>query len=286
MKIQRLFLNVCILCILFAWPFSVNGASLRIHFIDVGEGDCILIQTPESKNVLIDAGNFISAYRIKEYLKKQNIENLEYLIFTHPHFDHIGGGFTIFQEFDVKQVCDNGQNISTVKETSDVYRWYDRLIRQDKRYRALQRGDAWYVDRVRFNVFWPGYGRSGGDFNINSLVIMVEYNTFRCLLMADLPATSEKGLLELDDGLSADILKISHHGADNGNSQLFLGKVSPKIAVISVDKNNVRGYPSTDTLDKLNMLKIKTYRTDRDGDIVVYVDSKSKMTVHYQKNNF
>ena len=244
-------------------------SDLRIHFIDVGEGDSILIETPSGEAVLVDAGNLISGYKVVEYLKKSDIQNLDYLIFTHPHPDHIGGAFFILPMIDVKRIYDNGQDLIDLAKSIDMFRWYVQLVRNDSNYKTLKAEDSLLLGEVILDVLWPSHPSSFLDFNVNSLVMMLRYGGFRCLLVGDLTTIGEESLLEQGISLRADVLKVGHHGANDATCQEFLRSVSPKIAVISINESNIRGYPSKSVIDRIEKAGVRLYRTDRDGDILL-----------------
>jgi competence protein ComEC len=260
-----------------------QDSQLKIHFIDVGEGDSIFVQTPKGKTVLVDAGNLISGFKVVEYLKKNGIDYLDYLIFTHPHSDHIGGAFFILQMMDVGNVYDNGQSLIEVSESQDLYRWYDELVRRNNKYKLLSAGDEFFLDGVNFSVLWPAELPITSDFNTNSLVLMVKYKNFKCLLTGDLIASAESELLKKGIDLEADLLKVGHHGSSDVMGQEFLEAVSPDIAVISINKDNIRGYPSQEVLKKLQKVCSGVCRTDRDGDVIVKVDDGGKVVVERGK---
>ncbi|MCM8774464.1 MAG: MBL fold metallo-hydrolase [Candidatus Omnitrophica bacterium] len=253
-----------------------KSQNLKIHFIDVGEGDAIFIQSPNGKTLLVDAGNLITGFRVGEYLRRNNVQRLDYLVFTHPHFDHIGGAFFVMQMMEVREVLDNGENLSSLVNSVDMYRWYNKLVRSNENYRVLKAGDTIILDEIRLNVLWPPNPFVSLDFNVNSLVIMLEYGEFCCLLTGDLTEVGENVLLNQGADLKADVLKVSHHGAGDANSEGFLLAVSPEIAIISVDKSNSWGYPSEEVLNRIRDKKVKIYRTDKDGDII--------LTVYLRKN--
>ncbi|MCM8823350.1 MAG: MBL fold metallo-hydrolase [Candidatus Omnitrophica bacterium] len=262
----------------FLFPPFAQTQNLKIHFLDVGEGDAVFIQSPHGKTVLVDAGNLITGFRVGEYLKRNNVQRLDYLIFTHPHFDHIGGAFFVMQMMEVREVFDNGENLVDWVNSVDMYRWYNKLVRSKDNYRGLKTGDTIVLDEIRLNVLWPQFPSVSLDFNANSLVIMLEYGEFRCLLAGDLTDKGENVLLNQGLDLKADVLKVGHHGAGDANSEEFLLAISPKIAIISVDKSNLLGYPSEEVLNRFRGNKVKIYRTDRDGDIIltVYLLKKGK----------
>lgn len=260
--------------LLFTFPFLSILASSdeagRIHFIDVGEGDSILLEI-EGKSALIDTGNLISGPRLVKYLKEKGIEKLNYLILTHPHPDHIGGVFFILPVLKVEKIYDNGQELGGVRKTWAIYRWYEDLVRKRKNYAVLISGDSLPLGSLTLEVLWPPEVPTSSDFNAFSLLIMVKGDGFSCLLTGDLTAPGERELLKREVNLKADLLKVGHHGAEDATTEEFLEAVSPGIAVVSVDKDNFWGYPSARVLERLKKAGVKVYRTDRDGDVVLSI---------------
>jgi competence protein ComEC len=265
------------------YPPSVQSQNLRIHFIDVGEGDSILIQTPKGKAILVDAGNLITGFKVVKYLHENGIQSLECLIFTHPHPDHIGGAFFISQMVNSRKIYDNGQDLSQLAESFDLYRWYEELVRGNESYEVLESGDKFLVDGVRFRIIWPPCPFVFSDFNANSLVVMVEYKKFRCLLAGDLTKAGENELLKRGIDLKADILKVARHGNKDASSEEFLRAISPSISIISVNKNNIRGYPSEEILRRLKDLGVKIYRTDLDGNITITIEDSGRYSIETEK---
>lgn len=241
---------------------------LKIHFIDVGEGDSVLIETPEGQTILADGGNLITGFKVVEYLRGNNVRKIDHLIFTHPHFDHIGGAFFILQMLQVGNIYDNGEYLD---KSVDIYRWYDILVRKNKNYTTLKVNKTLPLGSVTLNVLWPAQSGINSDFNANSMVLMCKYDKFRCLLTGDLTVDGEKKLLEQGVNLKADVLKIGHHGAADANCADFLKNIAPKIAILSVDTANIRGYPDSELDDRIENLGIRMYRTDRDGNIILNI---------------
>ena len=237
----------------------------------MGDGDAIFIQSPSQENCLIDTGNLITGFKVTKYLEQQGIDSLDHLIFTHSHLDHIGGAFFVLQMFDVKNVYDNGECLSESVDLQDIHSLYRVLLRTGGSYRSLNEGDAITLGAVKLNVLWPPKEFSDSGINANSIIIMVEYEGFSCLLTGDLINSVEKLLIEKEIILKADVLKVGHHGAADANSEEFLNKVSPGIAIISVGEENTRGYPSGDVIERINKSKIKLYRTDKDGDVLLNI---------------
>lgn len=244
---------------------------LKIHFIDVGEGDSILIETPKGRSILIDAGNLITGLKVVEYLRKNGIKSLDYLIFTHSDADHIGGAFFVLQMLRVKNTYDNGEDLVQSGTSGDIYRWYNQLVRKNKNYRALRAKATLALDGVLLDVLWPPQKLLFPDPNNNSIVILLKYGKFRCLLTGDLGIPAERQLLEKEINLKADVLKVGHHGAGDSTCYEFLRRVCPKAAVLSVNRVNDRGYPAKEVTCRLGKEVKNLYRTDKEGDIVLSI---------------
>ena len=282
---KKITAHILLFVILGFTPFAVfcQERSLRINFIDVGEGEAILIETPESKNILVDSGNIISGFSVLEYLKSKNIHRLDYFILTHPHLDHIGGAFFLLQALDVESICDNGQDLSGVSKSKDIYRYYNKLVRNNEKYSNLKAGDKIEVGGVSLGIKWPVEPPVLADFNVNSLVIMLEYNDFCCLLAGDLTIAGEKELLSIGNNLKAEVFKIGHHGSKDANSKEFLKEVSPSVSIISIDKHNRRGYPSKQVLNRLKKIGSKIYKTAEFGNITISVNKDGSYSIKTSK---
>ncbi len=259
--------------IFFLTPFFLFQAwgekYLTITFLDIGEGDAIYIETPTKEHILIDAGNPTTGYRVVDFLREKGIESLDAIFITHPHADHMGGIFQIVRRFDVKVIYDNGQPIPD-KPDYDIYRWYVETVRGNN-YKAAAAGDVFPFGDVKIHVIWPKDPLSS-DWNVNSLVLKVVYNKAVILLMGDANRVVEEGLLAQKVDLKAKVLKVGHHGALDATSINFIKTVSPDFAVISVNVNNIRGYPHSDVLDRLKDLKVKTLTTFSQGNLTFSTD--------------
>lgn len=267
MKTYRL-IAIIFLPIFFA-GFSFAQDSLKLHFINVKEAEAFLIQA-EDGNVLIDTGSLLSGYSLAGYLRKNGVSKIKYLIITHPHPDHASGIFFILPKFQIERICDNGQALN---EDNDIERWYRILVRENKNYRVLKKGDKLKLQDISLDVFWPAEPDSA-SYNENSLVIKLAFkNNFSCLFTGDIDSKVENELLKEGLDLKADILKVSHHGYKDATSQEFLDAVLPEAAIISAGPKDKLGPPSPSVLGLLNKRNIKIYRTDIDGSIVVTIDA-------------
>lgn len=256
---------------------------LKIHFIDVGEGDSIFIEFPDNKNVLIDTGNVISGTNVYNYLKKIKIKKIDNLIITHPHPDHYGGVFLVAQFFKIDNFYDNSEDINKEIEKNDFYRWYNDFFRMDNRYRSLKKGDILNFDNAKLEILWPN-GNYNKDWNANSLVMMLMYENFKILLMGDANKLTENELLNADIDIKADIFKAGHHGAGDTGSMEFINKVDPKILIICVNKNNIREYPSKDAVEKFKQIGAHIYTTFEHGNIIIEVNDKGKYLIKFRRN--
>jgi len=247
--------------------FDYRRPGFEAHIIDVGEGEAILLRTKEGTNALIDAGGLPGAWHLVDYLKKNGVKKIDHLILTHPDPDHISGVFFLIPEFKVGNVYDNGEDISGIATSQDLYRWYTALVRAHPRYQVLKRGDTLTMGSVVLRIVWPPQPLPQRGFNDNSLVIMAARGPQRMLLTGDLSNQGQQEVLK-GGNVRAQILKVAHHGAVDATSAEFLKEVAPHIAVISVNKNNLRGYPSEEVVQRLQKYNVRVYRTDRDGNII------------------
>ncbi len=261
---------------LFLLALSLNllvfASVLEIYFIDVGEGESIYIETPDGSRILVDTGNLITGYRVYRFLKRKDVNKLDLLIITHPHPDHMGGSFWLLQALKVKKRCDNGQPLGKYIE-QDIYKWYEELFRRGN-YCTLKRGDKLNFGEVSFYILNPGSYYE--NWNSNSLVIKIVYRDTSILLMGDATKSTERELIKIyGEFLKSDLLKIGHHGAEDATSIEFIDLVAPKYAVISIDKDNSKGYPSPNTINLLNRKGIKVYKTYEEGTITFISDGAS-----------
>jgi beta-lactamase superfamily II metal-dependent hydrolase len=283
-KLKRYKKKICFILVLAFYfllssPLFCLEKDLKIHFIDVGEGDAILIQTPQGKTILIDTANPVTAFRVIEYLKNIGIQELECLILTHPHLDHIGGAFSILQSVKVNNIYDNNQDLTEISQAIDTYRWYKELLSGFKNYNTLNIGNKIKIDGLTLDVLWPPQQLIFSDFNSNSIVVMLRYKDFKCLLTGDLTSQAEKEVIKQGLDLKADVLKVGHHAAQDASSLEFLSVVSPKISIISVNKNNIRGYPSKKILQRLKALPSTVYSTSINGNIIMKVNEEGKIEI-------
>jgi competence protein ComEC len=276
MKKKALFIKSFILFIFFLLTFvtpyvlSAEG-ELDIHFVDVGQGDCTFIILPDGRNILIDVGSPAAGPRIVDYLKSLGIKEIDHLILTHPHDDHIGGIFSLLHEFTVANYYDNGFS----NFDSEIYGDYLKLIRRDlSKYHILQAGESLIFGDVKIKVLNPLLPPAG-HLNNDSIVLRLSYGNTRILFTGDIGEAGEKRLLKINAELTSQILKIGHHGWNDATSMQFLSRVQPEIAIINVDMINKYALPHPEVLRRLSKAGIKVYRTDINGSIRVKSDGKT-----------
>lgn len=234
-------------------------STAKVHFIDVGQADSVYIQLPNNVDILIDGGNVGDGSTIVNYLKAQNVDDIELMIATHPHEDHIGGLPAILESFKVEEIIDSGKNA-----TSKIYKTYAAD--------AEAEGCPWEEDDYQ-TFDWGGTtfevltgDQKWSDVNDYSVVCLLDTGDVEFLFEGDAEAPAEAALC---GDISTDFLKVGHHGSTSSTSPSFLSMVNPNVAVISVGTGNTYGHPAQSTLDKLQAAGASIYRTDLSGTIVV-----------------
>ena len=242
-----------------------SDAVASFHFIDVGQGDCTLI-TDGITNILIDAGTYESGSDVCHYLEKLGIKEIDFFIGTHPHDDHLGGASSLLKLFEVKKVYMN-------QDTSNAY-FYEKLLDVliKKSITPVSPQPRKTYKEGEFEIQFLSPDVDFGDTNDNSLVTMVTYKNIKALFMGDAERKVESYLTEHNYSLSADILKIGHHGSRNATSNEFLYNVNPRVAVIQCGEGNSYGHPHEETLHRIKNRQIPLLRTDTKGTIVLRTD--------------
>ena len=257
---------------------DVDG-NLQIHFIDVGQADSILIIQGEH-NMLIDAGTNEAGEKVVEYVNSQNIDEFEYVIGTHPHEDHIGGLDNVIENFNIKTLL-FPKVTSTTKTFEDVV---NIATSKNLKFTAPVVGKIYSLGDATFEILAPNDEKYSSTNNY-SIVIKLTYGKNSFLFTGDAEELSEKEILEKDFDVSADLLKIGHHGSNTSTCDEFLDAVNPKYAVICVGQNNTYDHPVKSTMEKLKNNNIAVYRTDEQGDIVATCDGEN-ITFNVDKGSY
>jgi competence protein ComEC len=255
------------------WIAAINTHDSRLHifFFDVGQGEAIFIETPSGQNVLIDGGPVDGG--ILPLLGKRFSfweGDIDLLILTHPHEDHVGGLIAVLRKYEVGQVLE-----SSIEHDSRTYEEWLRLIEEEGAKRtAAQAGQQIELgDGLRLEVLHAGDIGFDDDSSIidnSAVVLRLVYGDFSVLLTSDIFTEAEQSLLDSRFCLDSTVLKIAHHGSDTSTCPEFLAEVDPQVAVISVGADNTFGHPSPDVLERLSTCRL--YRTDQCGTIELITD--------------
>ena len=240
--------------------------NFSVSFIDVGQADSVLIRNG-NYNMLRDAGNNEDGEKLVNYFKSLGIEEFTYVFATHPHEDHIGGMDDIINNFKIDNYYMSNK-LSTTKTFMDVL---DALDGCNLKYTVPNKGDTLKLGDANIKVIYPGDDKS--NINDSSIVLKITYGKNSFLLTGDATSNVERKIYNED--IKSDVLKVAHHGSSYSSTDVFLDRVKPYYAVISVGKNNIYNHPSNKTLEKLNKRNIKVYRTDLDGTIVFTSDGEN-----------
>ncbi|ABX43904.1 ComEC/Rec2 family competence protein [Lachnoclostridium phytofermentans] len=239
---------------------------MKVHFIDVGQADCILVEN-NNKYMLVDGGNNDDKDVILDYLNRLGVKEFEAIIMTHPHEDHIGSIDTVIREFKVKKIYAPKKE-HTTKTYEDVL---NAVIETGNTLNAPKSGEKFNFGAVTVTFLAPSRDY-GNNLNNWSIGIKVSNGKHSFVMCGDAEKEAEEDMLATKLDLSADVLKLSHHGSDTSSTKEFVKAVNPKYAVISVGKGNTYGHPSKSTIKMLKNNKIKYFRTDEQGTIVMISD--------------
>lgn len=242
---------------------------VEVHFIDVGQGDSILIEAG-SNSMLIDAGENNKGTDVVNYLQQHNITELDYLIGTHPHSDHIGGLDTIIHNFPIGKVI-MPEVAHTTQTFEDIL---DALEEKELRITKPVVGTSYELGSATFTIISPN-STEYEDLNDYSVGIKFTYGNNSFLFTGDATSTSEEEMLQNGIDLSSDVLKLSHHGSSTSNTDSFLDVVNPTYAIVSAGIDNEYGHPHTEVLQAIFNRRAKLYRTDKQGTVVFTSDGKT-----------
>lgn len=243
---------------------------LKVHFIDVGQGDCILLSF-NNHHMLIDSGTLESSDNLIKYLKQNNIKKFDYVLATHPHDDHIGSMKYIIKEFKIE----NFYASKVISEESSFEDMVNYLRIKNLKIKTARNGVNFTLgNTIHCEMFSP-IRSTYDNLNNYSAVLKVSYRDISFLFMGDAELESELDILKEKTDVNSTVLKVGHHGSNTSTSELFLKEVSPKIAVISCGKHNIFNHPSKDILKRLINFNVKIYRTDIDGTVVLTTNGKT-----------
>jgi beta-lactamase superfamily II metal-dependent hydrolase len=264
-------------------PAVQPSQNLTIAFIDVGQGDSILVILPNTKTLLIDGGEREGSGKVLATLQKHGLSHIDVMVATHPHADHIGGLVDIIKNVDVGEVLDSGQ----VHTTQTFEDFLDAIEIKQIPLKSVRQGDSINLDpTVKIDVLNPPANLLEGadneaEFNDNSVVLKLTYGQFSALLTGDMEERNEARLVyENTTALDADVLKAGHHGSRTSSSSPFLDALTPEVVVISLGAGNTYGHPHQEALDRISAAGAEhLFRTDVDGTITLTANGSS--SEHY-----
>jgi competence protein ComEC len=267
-------------------PVSTEAQDMTVSVIDVGQGSATLIMS-EGQVLLVDAGEASSSRTVVAYLEAEGVQEIDYLVATHPDADHIGGMPAVLDAFQVDDI------IYPIPENDTAT--YRRFVEKAEAepgatFEHPTTGDHYLLGDAVVTVIYDGndsvYSPASKSYDTNraSIVLRIDCGGKSMLLMGDYPGKMESDLIanqatSRDLLLTSDVLQVAHHGSKNSTTDDFLLAVNPTIAVISVGENNRYGHPHDEVLNRLLLLSITTYRTDTAGTAtLLFIDGVISIT--------
>lgn len=251
---------------------AFTSAEVSVHFIDVDQGDSVLIVS-EEKSLLIDAGEEISSEKVAAYLKSMGIDRLDYIIATHPHTDHIGGLTDIIRDFGVGELVVPELPQRIVDESFFYVQLLEEAVQMNIKITETMPGDVYTLGKSTLEILAP----CGEYEDINNYSIVAEFvheeNKF--LFTADAETESEEDMLRSGTLEDIDVLKVGHHGSSTSSCGEFLEVIRPEFAVISCGTGNSYNHPSESVMERFLKDDIRVFRTDMQGDIIAESDGQS-----------
>ena len=279
---RKIIIRVFIIILISSIIIKKIPGDLKIYFVDVGQGDCCLIETPKHQKILIDGGgqkNFdIGKNTLLPYLFNRKILEIDYCIISHFDQDHCGGILYILEQTKVKNVI-----IGKQYEDSTNYNKFKEIVKkQNLNVKIVEAGMRINIEKDSQKMI------SDNAINNNSLVCKLNYNKFSMLFTGDIEEIAEKEIVSKYENntsiLKSTILKTAHHGSKTSSIEKILDVVKPQYAFIGVGENNTFGHPSNITIENLEKRKIKIYRTDKMGEICIKITKKAIIKINTKLN--
>lgn len=246
-----------------------ENSNFEVHFIDVGQADSALIEC-DGETMMIDGGNVADSNVVAAYLKKEDVTELNYVVCSHAHEDHVGG---LSGALSVTK-ADNIYAPKTETNTKAYKNFKKKAEEQNVEIKHPNIGDEIQLGSSTVEFLGP-VDENGKDLNSTSIVLKITYGNTSFLFTGDAESDEEEEILNSGADLKSTVLKVGHHGSRTSTSYPFLREVMPQYAVISVEKGNSYGHPNEETLSKLSDAGVEVYRTDESGDIVMTSDGNS-----------
>ncbi|GIO24898.1 ComEC/Rec2 family competence protein [Oceanobacillus sp. J11TS1] len=243
--------------------------SMKVHFINVGQGDSILIETPLERTILIDGGPPRAGDAVVKYLKERRINEIDLLVATHPDIDHIGGLVKVLKKMEVGRVIDTGK----LHPTKTFATYMNRIRDLEIPITIAEKDTPIEIDPMVSFEIWNA-AQPLTSPNASSLVLKLTYGETDMLFMGDVGKKEEKAIQKKYD-VHADLIKIGHHGSNTSSAMSFLKAVDPEIAILTYSKDNNYGHPVPRVIDHLNKINALIYSTAALDSITVETDGDS-----------
>ncbi|CDQ42074.1 ComEC/Rec2 family competence protein [Virgibacillus salexigens] len=252
---------------------EASSSEMQVHFIDVGQGDSMLIKTPGNKNILIDGGPPDAGKKVVSYLNEKKIDKIDLLVATHPDVDHIGGLPYIMKHIKVKKILDSGK-----LHTTRMYAKYIQEIRkQEIPVKVAKQNEKILLDSAVDIQVLNTYKKSRSN-NQSSIALKMSYEAMDILFMSDVEIEQEKEIMKNVD-VDAEVIKVGHHGSNTSTSLKFLKAVSPDTAILTYSKDNDYGHPVDRVINNLYRVNANIYSTGALGNLVIRTDGEDYLVL-------
>lgn len=242
---------------------------LKVHYIDVGQSDCVLI-SQKNKNMLVDAGDVGDGDQIVRYLRSQGVKKLDYVIATHPHADHIGGMEEVVDCFPVGKII-----MSKKGHTTKTYvNLLKKIQAKGMKITEAKPGASYKLGQASFTLLAPNSYQYGSNLNNYSVAFRLLYNKNSFMFVGDCEENAIADIMGNGMEIKSDVLMCGHHGSANSTTLPWVKKVKPSYAVISVGAGNSYGHPADSVLRILSEQKVKYFRTDKKGTVIAVSNGK------------
>ncbi|MDE5854794.1 MAG: MBL fold metallo-hydrolase [Ruminococcus sp.] len=245
-------------------------SELQVHYIDVGQGDCILIESGDD-TLLIDCGEIGKGDTVKAYLDSEGISQLDYVIGTHPHSDHMGCMDKIVEYYEIGELIMPHLDDSDIPTTKYFERFIDATENKGLEITEAELGRIFNIGDAQCEIIAP-CSDDYSNANNYSVGIIMHHGENSFIFTGDAEKSAEKEMIDSGKLIDIDVYKAGHHGSDTSSSEEFLEIIKPDIAVISCGEGNSYGHPCDITLENLSKYTDKVYRTDLSGTIVITSD--------------
>lgn len=255
-----------------------NDNNLEVSFIDVGEGDCVLISC-DDENMLIDCGESTEFENVSAYLDSQGVNEFKYVVGTHPHSDHMGGMADIVRTYDIGEFIIPPLTDEDIPTTQYFEKFLEAVEERNKDGKKIALTPSTDVESEKigsaeFEIIYPDECK-GENANNYSVCIILRHGENSFIFTGDAETSAEEKMVDSGRLEHVNVYKVGHHGSSTSSSEVFLEAIRPDIAVISCGKKNKYGHPASEALERIKKFTDKIYRTDECGTVKIVSDGTS-----------